>query len=116
MSTPPLLPDLEGDEPTERPPADLGPAPPPRLRRPDRQQMLMRPCALDDLIPDDHDARLVWQLVQTWDLSAFLATVRARGETPGRSATDPRLLVALWLYAATQGVAGGRGLARLCES
>jgi transposase len=78
--------------------------------------MLMRPCALDDLIPDDHDARLVWQLVQTWDLSAFLATVRARGETPGRSATDPRLLVALWLYAATQGVAGGRGLARLCES
>jgi transposase len=116
MSTLPLFPGLEGDEPTERPPADLGPAPPPRLRRPDREQMLMRPCSIDELIGDDHDARLVWQLVETWDLAAFLATVRARGETPGRSATDPKLLVALWLYAATQGVAGGRELARLCEA
>jgi hypothetical protein len=69
----------------------------------------MRPCALDELIPDDHDARLVWQLVGTWDLAA----IHARGETPGRSATDPTLLVALWLCAATQGVAGGRELARL---
>jgi transposase len=114
MSTPPLFPDLDGDGPTERPPADLGPAPPPRLRRPDREQMLMRPCSIDELIGDDHDARLVWQLVATWDLSAFLATIRARGEAPGRSATDPKLLVALWLYAAAQGVAGGRELARLC--
>jgi transposase len=78
--------------------------------------MLMRPCSIDELIGDDHDARLVWQLVETWDLAAFLATIRARGETPGRAATDPKLLVALWLYAATQGVAGGRELARLCES
>jgi transposase len=116
MSTPSLFPDLEGDEPTERPPADLGPASPPRLRRPDREQMLMRPCSLDELLPDDHDARLVWHLVQTWDLSQFLDAIRARGETPGRSATDPTLLIALWLYAATQGVAGGRELARLCET
>jgi transposase len=117
MSTSPLFPDLEGDDgPTERPPVDLGPAPPPRLRRPDRQQMLMRPCALDELLADDHDARLVWRLVETWDLSRFLDTIRARGERPGRSATDPKLLVALWLYAATRGVAGGRELARLCET
>ncbi|MFO0951177.1 MAG: transposase [Isosphaeraceae bacterium] len=116
MSTPPLFPDLEGDGPAGRPPAGPGPAPPPRLRRPDREQMLMRPCSVDELIGDDHDARLVWRLVETWDLAAFLAAVRARGETPGRAATDPRLLVALWLYAATQGVAGGRELARLCES
>lgn len=116
MSTPPLFPDLQDDEPTDRPPVDLGPAPPPRLRRPDRQQMLMRPCSLDELLADDHDARLVWQLVETWDLAPFLDTIRARGEAPGRSATDPKLLVALWLYAATQGVAGGRELARLCTS
>jgi transposase len=116
MSTPPLFPDLDSDPPTERPPVDLGPIPPPRLRRPNRQQMLMRPCSIDELIADEHDARLVWQLVQTWDLARFLDTIRARGETPGRAATDPALLVALWLYAATQGVAGGRELARLCES
>jgi transposase len=116
MSTPLLFPDLEGDAPTERPTIDPGPAPPPRLRRPDREQMLMRPCALDELLSDDHDARLVWHLVQTWDLSRFSDTIRARGETPGRAATDPKLLVALWLYAASQGIAGGRELARLCET
>jgi transposase len=111
-----LFPDSEDIEPTARPPVDLGPAPPPRLRRPDRAQMLMRPCSLDELLPDDHDARLVWQLVETWDLSKFLDAIRARGEAPGRAATDPKLLVALWLYAATKGVAGGRELARLCET
>ncbi len=116
MNDPLLFPDSEDIEPMERPPVDLGPAPPPRLRRPDRAQMLMRPCSLDELLPDDHDARLVWNLVETWDLSRFLDTIRARGEAPGRSATDPKLLIALWLYAATKGVAGGRELARLCET
>jgi len=117
MSTSPLFPDLEGDEATaERPPLDLGPAPPPRLRRPDRAQMLMRPCSLDELLADDHDARLVWRLVETWDLSRFLDAIRARGEAPGRAATDPKLLVALWLYAATQGVAGEREPGRLCQT
>jgi transposase len=116
MSTPSLFPDLEGtEEPTPRPPVDLGPAPPPRLRRPDRRQMIIRTAALDELLADDHDARLVWNLIQTWDLTRFLETIRARGEAPGRAATDPRLLVALWLYAATQGVAGGRELDRLCR-
>jgi len=76
--------------------------------------MLMRPCALDELLADDHDARLVWNLVETWNLSRFQAAIRARGERPGRPATDPELLIALWLYASSQGVAGGRELARLC--
>jgi transposase len=114
MSTPSLFPDFEADPPPKTPrPVDLDQAP--RLRRPDRQQMLMRPCSLDEILADDHDARLVWGLVETWDLAEFRATIRARGETPGRPSTDPMLLIALWLYAATQGVAGGRELARLCE-
>ena len=115
MSTPTLFSESEdAQEPTPRAAADLGPEPPPRLRRPVRDQMIMRPCSIDELIADDHDARLVWDLVQTWDLSRFLQTIRARGEAPGRASTDPRLLISLWLYAATQGVAGGRELARLC--
>jgi transposase len=116
MSTLSLFPEAEdAPEPTPRPDADLGPEPPPRLRRPVRDQMIMRPCSIDELIADDHDARLVWDLVQTWDLSQFLQTIKARGEAPGRASTDPRLLISLRLYAATQGVAGGRELARLCR-
>ena len=115
MSDTPLFPAPEdADESAPRRPVDPGPLPPPRLRRPNREQMLMRPCSLDELLDDNHDARLIWELVQTWDLSKFLDKIQARGEVPGRAATDPRLLIALWLYAATQGVAGGRELARLC--
>jgi hypothetical protein len=31
----------------------------------------MRPCSVDELIGDDHDARLVWRLIETWDLAPF---------------------------------------------
>jgi transposase len=47
-------------------------------------------------------------------LTLFLRRIRARGERPGRAATDPQLLIALWLYAATEGIGCGRQLARAC--
>ncbi len=98
MSTPPV-PDLSA---------------PPRLRRPDRQQLLVRPRTLDELVPQDHRVRAVWALVRRWDLTLFLQGIRARGERPGRAATDPQLLIALWLYATIDGIGCGRQLARLC--
>jgi len=88
---------------------------PPRLRRPDRQQVLMRPCSLEELIAGEHEVRTLWAVVEQLDLGGFYAPLKARGEHPGRCATDPRLLVALWLWAATQGEGSGRQIAKLCE-
>lgn len=87
----------------------------PRLRRPDRQQGLLLPLWVDDLVPADHPVRMVWRLVESWNLQQFEAPIAARGSDPGRAATDPRLLVALWLWALIDGVGSGRELARLCE-
>lgn len=70
-------------------------------------------CA-DDLVEADHPVRLIWQVVKQLDLSRFFEPIQARAGEPGRNATDPRLLVALWLYAATRGVGSARELARLC--
>jgi transposase len=103
------------DEPTPPRQREALPPAPPRLRRADRRQMTMRPCSLEELLHHDHDARTVWTVVSSWDLSRFLETIRARGEDPGRAATDPSILIALWLYAATQGVASARELDRLCR-
>lgn len=89
---------------------------PPRLRRPDRAQVLLRPCCLEDLLPPGHTARLVERAVSRLDLSAFHEPIAARGSSPGRSATDPALLVALWLYAAIEGIGCGREIDRLCVS
>jgi transposase len=88
---------------------------PPRLRRPDRSQMLMEAVCLDDRLPAEHPARTMWSAVERLDLSKFYEPLKARGSEPGRAATDPKLLIALWLYAATEGVGSGRELARLCE-
>jgi transposase len=95
--------------------ASLPPAEP-RLRRADRAQVLLRPCSLEELLAPDHQVRMVWAVVCQWDLSLFLATITARGETSGRAATDPRILICLWLYAYVRGISSGRELDRLCES
>jgi transposase len=88
---------------------------PPRLLRPDRAQRVLEDCCVDERLPADHAARAIWRVVQTLDLSAFYAPLRARGSDPGRPAIDPQLLVALWLYAAVDGVGNGRKLDRLCR-
>lgn len=70
-------------------------------------------CA-DDLIDPEHAARMIWEVVCRLDLSRFYEPIKARAGEVGRDATDPRLLIALWLYAATEGVGSARELARLC--
>jgi transposase len=86
---------------------------PPRLRRPDRPPLVVRPRTIDDLVPEDHPVRAVWAWVLRWDLTRFLQGIRARGERPGRAATDPQWLIAVWLYAPIAGLGCGRQLARL---
>jgi len=73
-----------------------------RLRRPDRQQTTLEPCCRDERLPPDHPARTIWKVVEHLDLSAFYVPIGARGSDPGRAATEPKLLVALWLYAAVK--------------
>jgi transposase len=87
----------------------------PRLRIPERGQFEMRMECLDDLVPEDDPVRAIWEVVQGLDLSLFYEGIQAREGRAGRDTTDPRLLVALWLYAATQGVGSARELDRLCR-
>src|SRR5688572_16690684 len=106
-----LFPDLPVDRKTEA----LG-AGAPRLREPVRDQVELRPVDLDALIAPDHIARVIWDYVCRLDLSALENQVRARTHTPGQAPASPRLMLALWLYAASQGVGSARALAKLCES
>ena len=85
-----------------------------RLRRPNRLQVGLVVECVDDLVGVDHPARLVMKLVEGLDLSGFHDPIEAREGVAGRDATDPALLVALWLYACTRGVGSARELARLC--
>jgi transposase len=86
----------------------------PRVLTAMRNQLELRSFDLDSTIAADHRARLIWAVVERLDLSAFYGEIRSRGEQAGRPATDPKILLTLWLYATTDGVGSGRELERLC--
>lgn len=87
-----------------------------RLRTPRRDQIELRPVDIDSLIGADHPARVIWAYVEGFDLSAVESAIKSRQGTAGHPAVAPRLLVALWLYATSDGVGSARALDRLCGS
>jgi transposase len=87
----------------------------PRLRYVNRQQVEMRFCSLDALIPEDHQVRAVWAYVDRLDMSDVLAKIKAVEGVAGASATDPRIFMTLWLYATLRGIGSARELDRRCE-
>jgi transposase len=54
--------------------------------------------------------------VEGLDLSALEDRIKAREHSPGHPPISPRLLLALWLYATSEGIGSARALERLCES
>jgi transposase len=85
-----------------------------RIRRAERGQPGFELVDLESLVVDDHPVRAVSSFVDGLDLGWFYDRIKARGETPGRPATDPRILLTLWLYATIDGVGSARALDRLC--
>jgi transposase len=97
-----------------RPETDTAPFCPPRLREPQRDQIELRAMDLDSLIEEEHLARVIWAIVLALDLSELENRIKSRGSNPGHPAIAPRLMLALWVYATSQGVGSARALARLC--
>jgi transposase len=58
---------------------------------------------------------LVWRFVEELDLTALHATIKAVEGQPGHPPPDPRILVALWLFATIEGIGSAREVARLCQ-
>jgi transposase len=109
--------DLFGELPEQgKPPADAAPSGAPRLREPQRAQIELRAVDIESLIGEDHPVRVIWSYVEELDLSELENRIKSRDDRPGHPATSPRLLLALWLYATSEGVGSARALARLSEN
>ena len=110
-------------EPTlfELPPTQEQAAAPPtrpqeaRVRKPNRQQLQWLPRDLDGALAEDHPARAIWGVLEQMDLSRFYGSIKATLDQPGRSATDPQVLLAVWLLATVEGIGSARRLDRLCH-
>lgn len=87
----------------------------PRLRRPDREQIGWLAVDIDSLLPAEHRVRVIWAYVERLELGGLYRAIKAREGHPGHPPIDPRLLLALWLYATSEGVGSARALERRCE-
>jgi len=97
-----------------RPAAGL-PALEPRVNRPVRNQVEYLVSDIDSTIALDHQVRVIWDFVEKADLSELYAQIKAVEGHVGRTPIDPRILLAVWLYATLDGIGSARALEKLCE-
>src|SRR5258707_13988346 len=92
--------------PTESP--DRGP----KLKPIDREQGLLRPVIVDELVAEDHKVRAIWDLTGELELSRYYSEIRSKEGKAGAPTWDPRLLLSVWLYAYSEQVTSAREVAR----
>jgi transposase len=66
----------------------------------------------EDSLPEGHRARLLWQVVETLDLSAFTARAKSVEGRAGRPVASAQMQMVLWLYAISVGVGSAREIER----
>jgi transposase len=86
-----------------------------RVVEANRAQMRLVPLDLESMLAEDHPARSVWAFVERLDLGEFYARIESREGKAGRPATDPRILLALWIFATVEGVGSAREIERMCN-
>src|SRR5258708_15136444 len=106
------LPNEPDPKPAESGPPLIGT---PRFQAAVRDQVCFRAASLDELIPQEHPVRVIWDYAVQADLSSLYQRIKAVQGHSGRPPIDPRLLFALWLYATTPGVGSARMLDDLCR-
>jgi transposase len=86
-----------------------------RIKRPVRNQAEMLVRDLDSLVAEDHPVRAIWNFLNKLDLSAFYTAIKVALDKPGRPASDPQVLLALWIYGIVEGIGSARQLAKLSQ-
>jgi len=87
----------------------------PRFQAAVRDQICFRAASLEELIPQEHSVRIIWDYALQADLSSLYQQIKAVQGHAGRPPIDPRILFALWLYATLRGVGSARLLDELCR-
>lgn len=86
----------------------------PRFSSAVRNQVEFVQASLDDLIPEDHQVRNILNYVEQMDLSSIYNKIKSTSGNPGRPPIDPRILLALWIYAIVEGIGSARVIDRYC--
>lgn len=84
----------------------------PRYIAINRNQKVLQPLDIENLIPGEHPARKIWAVVGGLDLSRFEQQIRAVEGRAGRDTFPPQLLVSIWIYAYSKGIHSAREIER----
>lgn len=87
----------------------------PRLNLASRNQVEFINACIDDLLAEDHPVRNIWAFISQMNLSPILSKIQSTTSNPGRAATDPKILFALWIYATVEGIGSARTIDRYCS-
>lgn len=79
----------------------------------DRKQLRWETLDVERLIAANHPARIIWELSGRLDLSRFEQEYKSKEGSAGRPCWPARLLVSVWVYAYSIGVASARAIERL---
>lgn len=81
-----------------------------------RDQLCWDMIDLESQLPADHRARVVWAFVESLELAAFYERIGSREDTAGRPPPDPKIYLAVWLYATLENIGSARAIDRRCGS
>lgn len=79
----------------------------------DRRQVRWEQLDIEELIPQNHAARVIWEVSGKFDYRRFEASKKTREDEAGRPCWSPRLLTSLWIYSYSLGVASARAIERM---
>ena len=75
----------------------------------------MQLMSLDQMLPENHFARTVCAYVDQLDTSLLYQDIVVTAHQAGRTATNPDVMLSLWLLATLEGIGSARELARRCD-
>lgn len=79
----------------------------------DREQALLLPPSVDELLPQDHLARFVVEVCEGLDLSPIISKYERRGR--GSTPYHPSMMLALLFYGYATGTMSSRKIERACR-
>lgn len=86
-----------------------------KLRVANRSKLVLTAIALDDMLAADHKARAIVALLDRVDTRAFYSGIRTLEGKAGRSMRDPKTMIAVIVYAYSEGMGSMREVSALTE-
>lgn len=86
-----------------------------RMRPVERNQYFMETVNLENMVAKDDVVRAIWAFVERLDLTAYYNRIKSKANAAGSPAYNPKVLLAMWIYAYSQGISSAREVEKLSQ-